>query len=229
MRVYSKFVYASMESFLLSCFPVTRLVLGTRKWNTIARDFFSNHRCQTPYFREIPKEFLLYLEQERGNRPGDPPFLFSLAHYEWIELALSISNIEVDWTTVDTASDLLDEELVFNPVLSLLSYPFAVHRIGPKYIPAIADAEPTHLLVFRNQDDEVKFIELNSISARLLNLLLHEKATGKEALYRIAKELNQSDAKMFLSFGAELLNDLREQQVIFGVSKTSLEKSSDKY
>ena len=56
-------------------------------------DFIAEHRCLTPYYRQIPDEFVQYLQQER-KRADDWPFLAELAHFEWIELQLSIAEAE---------------------------------------------------------------------------------------------------------------------------------------
>ena len=32
MKIYNELLYNNLESFLLACFPVTRKVLGVRKW-----------------------------------------------------------------------------------------------------------------------------------------------------------------------------------------------------
>ncbi len=92
MKVYNAILFNNVESFLLSCFPVLRQVLGTRKWTRLVRAFFSTHRSRTPYFRQIPDEFVQFLQNEWTPAQGYPPFTLALAHYEWIELVLSYRN-----------------------------------------------------------------------------------------------------------------------------------------
>ena len=131
MKIYNELLYNNLEGFLLACFPVLRRVLGKRKWSRLVRDFFSAHRCHTPLFRQIPDEFVHYLQNERGERADDPAFLQDLAHYEWVELVLSVSNKEIDFAAIDTRGDLMSGRPALNPVLSLHSYAYAVHRISP--------------------------------------------------------------------------------------------------
>jgi hypothetical protein len=60
----------------------------------------------------------------------------------------------------------------------------------------------------------VRFMELNSATARLLELLRdNNNATGSEILSRLAGELNMS-TEAVLGFGSELLADLAEQSII---------------
>lgn len=220
MKVYSELLYNNLEGFLLACFPVLRKVLGKRRWGWLVRDFFSDHRCHTPIFRQIPEEFVLYLKEKRGLRAGDPVFLADLAHYEWVELALSVSPLEIDWRSVERDGDMLAGQPVLNPVLALLRYPCPVHRIGPKFKPSLR-IEETHILVFRNLDDHVRFIELNPVSARLVSLLQDQAISGKDALLRIAGELNHPDAKMVITAGHAILENLKSEQAILGISTHS--------
>jgi hypothetical protein len=215
MKVYNELLFNNLEGFLLACFPVLRQILGKRKWTALVRDFFAEHRCHTPFFRQIPDEFIQYLQAERGEQESDPPFLRELAHYEWIELVLSVSNKEAP-AKVDLQGDLQTGIPVLNPVLSLLEYAYPVQRIGPRFKPTAPTAEPTHLLVFRNAEFDVRFIQLNAVSTRLLALLVGGDLTGREALERIAKELKHPAPDAVISGGLEILQNLRAEQAILG-------------
>lgn len=217
MKVYNELLYHNLESFLLACFPVLRKVLGKRRWGRLVRDFFTDYRCHTPIFRQIPEEFVRYLKEIRGLRDGDPVFLADLAHYEWVELALSVSPMEIDWSGIKRDGDMLAGRPALNPVLALLHYPYPVHRIGPKFKPSREQALETHILVFRDLEDQVRFIALNPVSARLVSLLQHPTISGKEALRRIADELKHPDPQAVIASGHVILENLKSEQAILGV------------
>lgn len=216
MKVYNELLYNNLESFLLACFPVLRKVLGKRKWAKLVRDFFSVHRCHTPFFRQIPDEFIQYLKNERGEQPEDPAFLCDLAHYEWVELMLSVSNKEINSALIDPQGDLLNAGPAINPLLSLQTYAFPVHRIGPNFKPTREQQEKTHFAIVRNREDEVKFILINSSTKRLLLLLQSLPLTGGKALRQIAVELSHPDPSSVLTGGYEILRTLHSAQVILG-------------
>ena len=92
MKIYRELFFNNVESFLATAFPVLRRITPEARWNAMARDFFARHESHQPLFRGIAAEFLRYLERERGRVKGDPPFLRELAHYEWVELALAVSD-----------------------------------------------------------------------------------------------------------------------------------------
>lgn len=219
MAIYNRLLYNNVESFLLKCFPVCRKVLGEQQWNGLVRDFFANHRSAAPLFRQIPEEFVRFLESERADNAGDPPYLRHLAHYEWVDLALDIAAGNADLTAVDRDGDLLRAAPALNPVLWLLHYPYAVHRVGDQYRPSADQQHPTWILAFRNLDDNIRFILLNPVSARLISLLQERRQSGGVALDRIAAELRHPDPAIVRSGGLEILENLREQQAVLGTWK----------
>jgi hypothetical protein len=215
MRLYNALLYNNVESFLLACFPVLRQVLGIRKWAKLVRAFFRTHRSHTPYFRQIPDEFVQFLQNEWTSPEGYPPYLLALAHYEWIELVLSVSNRSVDGA-IDAAGDLLDGVPVPNPVLANLRYDWPVHRIAPRR--KVQPAE-TYLLVFRDHADAVQFSEINVFTARLLTLLENGTLSGRAALETIAVESRHPDPDLILQAGGTLLADLRARGAILGAGR----------
>ena len=219
MKIYNELLYHNLEGFLLACFPVLRSILSDRKWAKLVREFFAEHRCHTPFFRQIPDEFVHYVQSERGMRAGDPAYLSELVHYEWIELALSVSNKEIEQERIDPQGDLVKGVPALNPVLALLQYAYPVQRIGPHYQPRSAPAQPSYLLVFRDADFDVRFIELNPVSARLLDLLQSGTLCAEKTLEIIAQELKHPDPRVVIQGGLEILRDLHAQGAVLGTWK----------
>ncbi len=216
MKVYNTLLYNNLESFLLSCFPVCRKILGKRRWDRLVRTFFRDHACRTPYFRQIPEEFLKYLQDEWAPAPEDPAFLPELAHYEWVELELDTSDRDADLPPYDPAGDLLAGRPLLNPVLRVLAYRWPVHRLSPRYKPAEPPAEPTFTLAFRDAGHQVRFTLINSATARLLNLLQDMPGlTGAQAIAGLEEEMFLP-TETLRAHGAALLADLRTRGAILG-------------
>jgi uncharacterized protein len=214
MKIYRELFYNNVEGFLASAFPVLRRITPDARWHAMARDFFSRHRSHQPLFHGIAEEFLKYLEHERGKVRGDPPFLRELAHYEWVELALALA--AEPGLAVDAAGDLLDGVPAASKLAWLLSYEFPVHRIGPDFQPRKPGEGPTHLVVYRTSDDEVKFMEANAVTARLLQLIAPGRATGRQVLKRIAREMKHPHPETVIGQGAAILASLRQRGIILG-------------
>jgi len=205
--IYCELLFNNLTGFLDACYPVTRSVLGAQRWHRLNRAFFREARCQTPYFREIPREFLQWLPADCG-----PRWLKELAHYEWVELALDV--METNTPPHDPRGDLLTGIPVLAPALMNLAYQWPVQRIGPDYRPR--KPHQTHLLVYRNAGDAVQFIELNPVSARLVELLLENCHTGRAACTAIAAELGHADPRAVIAHGAALLANLRAAGALLG-------------
>lgn len=217
MAVYRELFYNNVEDFLASTFPVLKNLLGEDAWHALVRDYFATHRAKTPLFMQMPREFLVYLEQERELQPDDFPFMLELAHYEWAELALATSDEKIVMEGIDANGDLLAGKPVISPLAWILTYQYAVHRVGSDNIPTENDKEETCLVVFRNRNDEVEFIEINRVTATLLLRLQEETDSAQAVLRDIATELNHPDPDRIIDFGNTILNDLHGRGVILGV------------
>lgn len=220
MAIYRDLFFNNVSSLLESSFPVLRRLLADAQWKELVRDFLIRHRCHTPLFLEISQEFLDYLGNEREPVPSDPPFLLELAHYEWVELALGVSDDEAHPGLADPNGDLLGGLPVVSPLAWNLTYRFPVHRITPDHQPQAPGAQPTHLVVYRNRRDQIEFLEINAVTQRLLQLLKERPdQTGRDLLQVIAEELQHPNADQVIAAGADLLRDLRARDLILGTRR----------
>jgi hypothetical protein len=192
-------------------------VIHRALWIKLCREFFRDYRCHTPLFPELPREFLQYLQDHRQDHESDPPFMLELAHYEWVELALSLDEAEFDTSDVNPGGDMLSGIPVLSPLAWPLSYQYPVHRIRVDFQPESPPEKTTHLLVWRKQDDTIKFMELNEISLLLVQKMKEEPArSGLELLTDIAGIINHPKPEVVVEGGKALLNELQEKQIILG-------------
>jgi hypothetical protein len=217
MAIYRRLFFNNINSLLAANFPVLRALHDDDRWRILTRDFYANYRCQTPLFPEIAREFLCYLQDHRGERDGDPPFMLELAHYEWVELALSLDEHELDQVAADPAGNLLSGQPVLSPLAWALSYRFPVHLIKPDYQPLEAPARATHILVYRNRSDDIKFMQLNDVTRLLLQQLQESpQLTGAQHLERVADAIGHADSSKVISAGAAVLKDLHQRDIVLG-------------
>jgi hypothetical protein len=220
MAIYRQLFFNNVSQLLSRTFPILFRILGQDRWEALIRDYFSRHRSHTPLFLEMPREFLQYLEKERGQAEGDPPFLYELAHYEWVELALSIDEREPDPASVDPRGDLLDGRPEISPLVWSVQYRFPVHRISPENQPSEPPQSPTHLVIYRNLDGRIGFLEVNAVTARLIELLVEGEAeSGRAALLKIAEELDHPRPETVVDGGVSILEDLRQRGAILGAAR----------
>lgn len=218
MDVYVELLFNNVEDFLSGCFPVMHSILDDGQWNGLVRQFYADHACQTPYFREIPAEFVQWLQANFVTLPLHQPFpfLLELAHYEWVEIPLMLDEADVDWRPLDTESAELENKIWnVNPVMLLQSYQYPVHRISPDFQPD--EPESTHLVLLRNTQGKVDFVEVNAVTARLLQLL-QEGLDTHAAVAQLAQEMQHPEPTQLLAFAVQIVQQLHSQQVLLGTA-----------
>lgn len=216
LEVYRGLFFRNLENLLSGNFPVLRKLLGEAGFGRLVRGFMVEHRARTPLFPELGREFLRYLETRAQTRRDDPPWLQELVHYEWVELALEISDAFVDPATFDPQGDFLDGVPLLSPLAWPLAYRWPVHRISSGYQPSTAPEMPTFLLVLRDAGQRVRFNEISALSFRLLQRLDEAPdLNGRQQLQALAAEANTDDAD-FLAKGAGMLASFRAVGVVLG-------------
>jgi len=213
MMMYRELFFNNIEGFLSGNFPVLRTILNDVDWVALVQDFFAKHPCKTPHFSRIPEEFLDYLQNERDNSK-DLPFVLELAHYEWVEMALSIAKDDLTTYGLDS-NNLLKQNISLSPLAWPLAYQYPVHKIAPAFMPLEAPEQATFLIVYRNKDDDVNFIEITPITYRLLEIIQEqEQVLTEDCLKQIAQESNHPDPEVIIMGGLKILRELADKRII---------------
>jgi len=215
VAVYERLFYNSIESFVRGTFPVLHSLLSAERWAQLVSGFIAQHQCRSPYFLEIGQEFIAWLQQSYLSEPDDPPYMLELAHYEWVELALDTATAELPVKAPEGGVlDLYSSTLSASPLAWPLAYQWPVHRIGPDYQPTEAPAQPTCLLVWRDRNDKVRFMQLTSFTFQLLTRLQERAGTPAALLGYVADQNGLVCDEGFLANGLALLNDWVAQDIV---------------
>ncbi len=213
LAVYRRLFFGNVESLLAGCFPVIRASLGAQRWLALIEAFFADYRCQTPLFTEISGEFVRYLEEGGADALELPGWLAELAHYEWVEAALLLSDSsEPDH---DPKGSLLDGIPVLSSLAWPLAYQWPVSGIGPDFLPNDMPDQPTLVLARRGVDKHVHFSRLAPLAHALLVSLQERDCSGHEHLHALAEAIGV-DSEDLLPQGLALLENLRAQGVVLG-------------
>ena len=216
LDVYRRLFFDNIANLLGGNFPVLRRIHGDERWRALVHAFYREHASRTPLFTELPREFLRHLDT-RGQ-DATMPWLRELAHYEWAELALQISDAKRDDVPHVRDGDLLAGRPVVSPLAWPLAYAWPVHRIGPDHQPLQPPAEPTLLLLRREADGRVSFHELSPLTFRLLQRLDEAPSlAGRDQLRALADEAQATDVDTFVRDGAATLERLRTEGTLLGI------------
>ena len=217
MAIYTDLFFNNVESLLAANIPVIRALHDDTGWRALVRDFYREHRSRTPLFTEIAREFIRHLEHRAESGSADPPFLVELAHYEWSELALTLDESDLAQVDHDPQGDLLESVPVMSPLARVLAYRFPVHRIGPDFQPDAPGAQPTLILLTRDRDDNVHFLEIDALTALLVERLQTNRVDiGRVVLETLLLDLDRGNDDALVASGRVIFARLQARDAILG-------------
>lgn len=213
MGIYRELFFNNIKGFLNSGFPVLASLYSEKAWDELARTFFKSHDCRSPYFIDISKEFVEFLSHQYQLTEHDFGFLPDLAHYEWLELDISVRSAEIASSIWRKGDDI--NQLSMSPLAQLVSYRFPVHQISIDNIPTSPLSEPVYIVVHRDEQDEVHFSEINVMTALLLDTVQQNEEMSLQqltiALQQHLKTIAESQLQLFIR---EVVEDLLQQQIL---------------
>jgi hypothetical protein len=213
MEIYSNLIFHNIASLISEFFPVIYSMSSKEEWENLIREFFISYRAETPYFPKLAEEFLQFLLGREGANET-PDYFISLAHYEWIELGLFISESELPESLLDDAS-LRSQTLHLSDLAIPIAYQYPVHQIQDGWE---EHKQVTYLLVFRDQEDDVRFFELQPLAYELLSAMQNAEDAGlnvEEWLKNKAIEFKQSDIEVFVNAGLNLVHQFNQERLFY--------------
>lgn len=217
MAVYVELIYNNCHSLISSTFPVIKAIAGDEYWGALIRGFLAEYEAHSPLSFEIGRDFHRYLAARAERGAGDPPYFPELAHYEFAEVQVDFDERDIADYPHDPAGDLLAGLPLVSPVALPLVYRFDVHRISPEYQPDEPPAQPTCLIVVRNREDQIGFMEGNPATLKLIEVLKENpELSGLDALKAIAGMFPAEMRDAVIAAGAGMLQALHARDVILG-------------
>lgn len=222
VKIYENLLFNNVKGFIDTCFPVCKKMMGEATWQELARAFFRDWRAKSPYFHEIPNEFLHYL-QAYEKLDQLPPWFLELAHYEWVELAVDVAEDKIESRkdqhcvkqghAVESEASLTPL-IVCNPAMQNVSYSWPVHKISAEYIPSAPEA--AFLVVYRNCDLQVQFSEVNPATSVMLSIIEQQKDGIKrdnlvEAMHEVMPDFEKTQLQTFIY---QIVDQLISQQIL---------------
>jgi hypothetical protein len=166
---------------------------------------------RTHFLRDVPSEFLAWALPRWEDLP---PWLSDLARHELVEFQVAAAETPSEAPPVTEVA--LERPLVFAEPLRLMRYAFAVHELpadtADRTEPA---ARATALLVYREREHAVRFLELTPLAAELTERLLAGAPLG-EAIRDAGAALGAPVTDAVLADVARLLADYGQRGVLLG-------------
>jgi len=231
VQIYRDLVYKNIFNFISASFPVLKKISSDDYWHSLIRDFVANYQSESPYFSDLAREFVDFLEQRmQKNLSSDAGFMLELAQYEWAEVGLLLADGEVPSNcfakkleSLSSAELIANEALVVDilkatPTFSSLAWPmqfqYAVHKISRDYVPEQPEDSPVFLISYRKADDSIRFMESNALTLRLLALCDEVELDVNGVLNQLCVEAADIPAETVRASGLEILVQLAGEDIV---------------
>lgn len=167
----------------------------------------------THYLRDVTSELLDYCAPLWAADARVPPWTLDLARHEAVRIVVSSHRERVAAAPLGELE--LERGLCFSEAARVARYAFAVHRLSADEADRTPpEAAATALLVYRDPEHDVRYLELTPLAAVLLERLL-AGASLKDALLAACRATDSEPAAA-LEGTARLLAELAERGVVLG-------------
>lgn len=220
LAIYRELVRARLKEAIELQAPRSVALLGER-FEAWFSSFLADRGPQTQYLRDVAGEFLDYVAPRWQHEPSIPAYLIELARHEALEFeiaALPPSRQATRAASAMGAELSLEAGLEFCEAARLVRYDYAVQRwLNDAEGLAASEPErtPTALLVYRDPEHEVRFLELTPLAASIIERLYEGLALGPALTSALSRHQTALEPEV-LEQCAELLADLSERGVILG-------------
>jgi hypothetical protein len=212
LAIYRDLFFNNIEGFVSSAFPVLKSLYCEQDWLVRVREFFIQHDCKSPYFLQISEEFLAFLSEQYTLSENDPPYMLELAHYEWLELALSIADANANESSI---SLLKNDALYLSSLAWRVSYQYPVQFASAQNVDLEIQEAGNHLVVYRDDQDSIQFVAINLITAQLIQFIEATPGVHFDAVLSKMIDLMPQLKKNVLEHGLiSALNELSQKGVL---------------
>ncbi len=214
LLAYHEMVHGRLFKTIRSYLGPAAEQLGSDRLRADVDAWIAEPGPKTRYFRDIPAEFLAWVEPRWAADESLPPWLLELAHHQVL-----IRTIRNDPRPVGEPTGVgldLDAAIACNQTVRLVRYEWAVHHLPKQPTPRQAPAaEPTTVIAYRGHDEQPAFVDVKPRSAHMLERLL-AGATLREALFGACEAMGETLDDAILSVTAVTLADLIDRHILLG-------------
>ena len=165
-KIYHRLLRANLQELLANIYPRLIEHLGEEKWQFLLDQFLCIHKANTPYFYQVPDEFLSFLWHNKALY-GQWPWLWALAHFEWMELVATVAD--------ENLPEPDSQGMRCSPLAYYCQYEYAVYPLDKEYAPLALRTQPWQGIVYRNRAQEVQWLALDAWSALLFTIIQQQK------------------------------------------------------
>jgi hypothetical protein len=212
---YRRMVRARFSHLLEQGLEYFRVAIGAERFAALVDQFLAEGPPTSPYLRDVPAEFLRFLEKIGEPATWPTPFALELARFECIELELA--HVQEQAPARGLVPLEMHRVAVLSSALRLLDLEYPVHRFDPGQ-PELMPS-PLAIAVYRDPSShDVTTLELNPLAARILRGIERHEGALVDVVKNAAGEASAVIDAAFVDALSALLADLVERGVLLGSS-----------
>ncbi len=204
--LYRSLVQKSLQSAIACEIPRTRARLGARFDDDVAL-FFADEMPRSHYLRDVAFELVSWALPRWSADPSLPPWLADLAHHELSAFEAAGASSEVEKADPELR---LDAPVVLGSSVRVRRYGFPIHRLRDE--DASLEPEPTTLLVYRDAEHDIRYLELTPLAGAIVDHLIQKEPLG----VAIARACAKLEVGFPLEESARFFADLVSRGVLLG-------------
>lgn len=207
---YRRLIFNIVNDAIKGNYPIAYKQFTTEAWEEVITDFLAEHAFQNNQLFKMPGEFIAFAEKKNYAAKYDIHYLIDLLKFEWVEVEVhTMADEEIP--VLSETKDLMRKALFFSPYLKLLALNYPIHLLKRQ---ENLEEKATYLLVYRQENGTVQYMELAPLMFSILENLI---SAGVSVFTLLEEELSQlsEDQKQEILQGIEMsLTDLVQKGII---------------
>ncbi|MEO9258288.1 MAG: DNA-binding domain-containing protein [Crocinitomicaceae bacterium] len=210
LNQYRRLVFNIISDALETTYPISAKKIGTKDWEQLVDDFFSNYPCSSAQIWSMPYELITYLESAEHPIKTKFPWLMELLHFEWLEVEIFCD--EDEEILFQKSTDVLNEKLVINPTLRLEHFTFPVHKAVE-----LKEQSDYYLLAYRStENDKVYFEEITGFLALIVHQIVNSELDLHDILIESGQKFGITDEQVLFKEGKMFAEKMLQKTVFLG-------------
>lgn len=216
LAVYRRLVRGTLREALSLAIPRTMARLG-ELFECYFDRFLAERAPRTHYLRDVTSEFITFCRPLWQSDPRVEDYLIDLARHEALEIELAAQPVGPA-AVVQPELDL-ERPIAVDQTARVMRYDYAVHRLSEEESDrSLPVRRQTYLLVYRDADHDVRYLELTALAGLIFEALVTERVPLKTAILGACDALRVPLDESVVSSVANVLSDLAKRGVLRGSS-----------
>jgi hypothetical protein len=220
LLVYRRLTTANIENILKKTFPLLFHWIPEKMGMRLTRLFLSE-KIQSNQYRQIPHEFVNFLNRDPESKSLLTKRLLQLADYEFNEYDLIFNDDPQESLTSDPNVPLENTCVILNPALALKRYNYPVHAVSKTNAPTELADEENLILLYRDPlDFKIRSLQLSPNSYIFLGVFLNSpRRLLTEGLEEVISRLPQSDPHDLTRECLKFLKNLVDKRIVVALTQ----------